>query len=91
MIAIAQKHPNLWIDTSAHVPKHYPESFVHYVRTFGRDKCIWASDWPILDFERALSGVASLDLGPEVERRFLRDNAVAAFALHGRLTARIGE
>ena len=24
MIAVAWKHQNVWIDTSAHVPKHYP-------------------------------------------------------------------
>ncbi len=90
MIAIAQKHPKVWIDTSAHLPKHYPERFVHYLRTFGRDKCIWASDWPILDFERALSGVAALELGSEGDRRFLRDNVVAAFALDERLAGIAG-
>jgi predicted TIM-barrel fold metal-dependent hydrolase len=81
MIAIAQKHPNVWIDTSAHLPKHYPERFVHFLRTFGQDKCIWASDWPILDFDRARRGVTDLGLDPVVERKFLHDNAVAAFAL----------
>lgn len=81
MIAIAQKHPNVWIDTSAHLPKHYPERFVHFLRTFGQDKCIWASDWPILEFDRARRGVTDLGLDPVVERKFLHDNAVAAFAL----------
>jgi predicted TIM-barrel fold metal-dependent hydrolase len=85
MIAIAQKHPNVWIDTSAHVPKHYPERFVNFLRKFGRAKCIWASDWPILDFERPLRGVADLALPADVERAFLRDNAIAAFALQGRV------
>jgi predicted TIM-barrel fold metal-dependent hydrolase len=86
MIAIAQKHPKVWIDTSAHVPKHYPERFVHFLRSFGRDKCCWGSDWPILGFDRALRGVADLGLAPAVERRFLCDNTVAAFALGGRLS-----
>jgi len=85
MIAVAQKHPNVWIDTSAHLPKHYPERFVNFLRRFGRAKCIWASDWPILDFERPLQGVADLALPAEVERAFLRDNAVAAFAIQGRV------
>jgi len=88
MIAVAQKHPNVWIDTSAHLPKHYPERFVHFLRTFGRSKCIWASDWPILDFERALRGVADLGLDADVERAFLRDNAIAAFDLGERLSGR---
>jgi predicted TIM-barrel fold metal-dependent hydrolase len=81
MIAIAWKHPNVWIDTSAHLPKHYPESFVHFLRTFGQDKCLWGSDWPILDFERTISQVAGLDLPDTIRAKFLHDNAVAAFAL----------
>lgn len=81
MLAIAWKHPNMWIDTSAHLPKHFPDSFVHFLRTFGSDKCIWASDWPILDFERPLAQLDTLELSPEVTRKFLHDNAVAAFGL----------
>jgi predicted TIM-barrel fold metal-dependent hydrolase len=81
MIAVAAKHPNVWIDTSAHLPKYYPAPFVHFLRTYGRAKCIWASDWPILDYEAAFQGLADLELKPEVRRMFLHDNAVAAFAL----------
>jgi predicted TIM-barrel fold metal-dependent hydrolase len=81
MIAVAAKHPNVYIDTSAHLPKYYPASFTHFLRTYGRRKCIWASDWPILTFEAASEGLAELQLKPEVERRFMHDNAVEAFAL----------
>ena len=38
LIAVAWKHRNVWIDTSAHVPKHYPPAFVHFMKTFGKDK-----------------------------------------------------
>lgn len=81
MIAVATKHPNVWIDTSAHLPKYYPAPFVHFLKTFGRHKCIWASDYPILEFGAALTGVDDLGLSAEVRRLFLHDNAVAAFAL----------
>jgi hypothetical protein len=84
MIAVAQKHDNVWIDTSAHRPKYYPPEFVHFLRTFGKRKCIWASDWPILEFSTALAGVDDLGMSPEVERKFLHDNAVTAFKLDGR-------
>jgi len=81
MIAIAWKHPNVWIDTSAHLPKHYPPEFLRFLKTFGQDRCIWASDWPILAFDRTLKQVEDLALPPEVRRKFLHDNAVTAFAL----------
>ncbi|ORA67154.1 hypothetical protein BST23_07290 [Mycolicibacterium elephantis] len=81
MIAVAAKHPNVYIDTSAHLPKYYPAAFTHFLRTYGRHKCIWASDWPILTFEAAMDGLSELALTPEVERLFLHDNAAKAFAL----------
>ncbi|MDQ2635542.1 MAG: amidohydrolase family protein [Actinomycetota bacterium] len=81
MIAVAAKHPNVYIDTSAHLPKYYPEAFTHFLRTYGRRKCIWASDWPVLTFEAAMDGLPELALKPEVERLFLHDNAAEAFAL----------
>ncbi|MFE9322596.1 amidohydrolase family protein [Nocardia sp. NPDC052278] len=81
MIAVATKHPNVWIDTSAHLPKYYPAAFVHFLRTFGRRKCIWASDWPILEFAPALTGVNDFGLSDDVHRMFLRDNAIEAFRL----------
>ena len=48
MIAVAWKHANVLIDTSAHVPKHFPAEFVHFMKTFGKTKCCFASDWPLL-------------------------------------------
>lgn len=81
MIAIAWKHPNVWIDTSAHLPKHFSAEFVRFLTSFGQDKVIWATDWPILDFKRCLDQVDELGLTPEVRRKYLHDNAVAAFKL----------
>ena len=81
-IALAWKHANLWIDTSAHVPKHFPPTFTHFMRTFGKDKCLFASDWPLLPIARPL---AELDehcaLPDDVRRKFLRENAIRAFRL----------
>jgi predicted TIM-barrel fold metal-dependent hydrolase len=81
MIAVAAKHANVWIDTSAHLPRYYPAAFVHFLRTFGKRKCIWASDWPILSVGDALSGLEALELSDEVRTLFLHDNVIEAFAL----------
>src|SRR5229473_5301890 len=66
MIAVAWKHRNVWIDTSAHVPRHYPPAFVHFLKTFGRDKVCFATDYPLLPWERVLKEVEALELPPEV-------------------------
>ena len=81
-IAVAWKHRNVWLDTSAHVPKHFPPSFVHFLRTFGQDKCLFASDWPLLPIARPLGEMDEHCPLPEaVRRKFLRDNAIRAFRL----------
>ena len=81
MIAVAWKHKNVWIDTSAHVPKHYPPAFVHFMKTFGKDKVCFATDYPLLQWERVLGEVDALGLSEEVKHRFLHDNAARAFNL----------
>jgi len=88
-IAVAWKHRNVWIDTSAHVPKHFPPAFVHFLQTFGKDKCLFASDWPLLPVARPLDELERYCPMPEeVRRKFLRENAVRAFKLdQGRTTA----
>ena len=81
MIAVAWKHRNVWIDTSAHVPKHYPPAFVHFLKTFGKDKVCFATDYPLLQWDRVLPEVDALELPPETRQRFLHDNARKAFKL----------
>jgi hypothetical protein len=81
-IALAWKHPNVWLDTSAHLPKHFPPSFVRFLRSFGQEKCLFASDWPLLPIARPLAQLEEhCALPPAVARKFLRDNAVRAFKL----------
>lgn len=81
MIHVAWKHPNVFIDTSARLPKYFEPAFTKFLTSFGQDKCIYASDWPVLDFQRPLAQVDSLGLTPEVREKFLVSNAIAAFGL----------
>lgn len=76
MIAVAWKHPNVYVDTSAHLPKHYPAEFVRFLRTFGQDKVLFASDWPLVSYERLLREVDDvLALPDDVKHKFLWSNA----------------
>jgi predicted TIM-barrel fold metal-dependent hydrolase len=81
MVAVAWKHRNVWIDTSAHPPKRYEPSFVHFLKTWGRDKVCFATDYPLLQWDRVVPEVDRLELPPDVRRKFLHDNAVRAFKL----------
>ena len=42
---------------------------------------IWATDYPLLGFERTLAELDALGLPPEIWRKVARDNALRAFKL----------
>lgn len=81
MIAMAWKHRNVYIGSDAHGPKYWPPSFVHYINTYGQDKVIFGTDFPVLGFERTRADIESLNLRPEAKRKFLRDNAARLYKL----------
>ena len=81
MIHVAWKHDNVYIDTSARLAKHFEEPFRKFLGGYGQDKCIYASDWPLLDFQRPLAEARALGLSEEVEAKFLAENAIRAFRL----------
>lgn len=85
MIAMAWKHPNVFIGSDAHSPRYWPQSFVHYIRSYGQDKVIFGTDFPVLDFARTMAEIEALDLPEVPKRKFLRDNAIRVYRLEGRL------
>lgn len=81
MIAVAYKHPNVYIGSDAYAPKHWPKEFIHYINTFGQDKVMFGTDYPIIEPERAMAEINELDLRPIPKQKFLRDNAVKLYGL----------
>lgn len=83
-VRLAARHPNLYICTSAWHPKTYPPALLDFMRgswhgTRGCTKVLFASDWPLLDMDRAVRAARALDL-PEAELRcFLHDNTAGLF------------
>jgi uncharacterized protein len=85
MIAVATKHPNVYIDTSAYTAARYPPALVEFMRAHGRDKVLFGSNWPMVPPARALEALPGLRLGVDVEARFLATNAQRVFRLSGQL------
>ncbi len=81
MIAMAWKHPNVYIGSDAHAPKHWPEPFVKYLNSYGQNKVIFGTDFPVIDFQRAMDEISELGLKPEVLEKFLRGNAEKIYRL----------
>ncbi|MCG6115832.1 MAG: amidohydrolase family protein [Mesorhizobium sp.] len=81
MIAMAWKHKNIYIGTDAHAPKHWPESFVKYLNSYGQDKVLFGTDFPVLTFERARREFENLGIRPEAKTKVLTENARRVYAL----------
>jgi uncharacterized protein len=81
MIAMAWKHKNVFIGSDAHSPRYWPQSFVHYINSFGQDKVIFGTDFPVLDFKRTMEEIDAHGFKPEVMRKLLRDNVVRIYKL----------
>lgn len=81
MIAMAWKHENVFICTDAHSPKYWPASVVKYINSYGQDKVIFGTDFPVLRFKRTVDEIDALELKPQVRRKFMRDNALRLYKL----------
>ena len=75
------KHENVYTAGDAYAPRYWPAPFVHYLNSYGRDKVMFGTDWPVIDPERAVAEVNELELRPESRQRLLRDNALRVFGL----------
>ena len=81
MIAMAWKHDNVFIGTDAYAPKHWPAEFVHYMNTYGREKVLFGTDWPVIHPQRAVDEIAALELRDESRDLVMRGNAERVFRL----------
>ena len=81
MISVAWKHANVYIGLDAYAPKYWPEATRHYMNSFGRDKVIFGTDWPVVDPERAMNDIAHMEWKPNSKRKVLRDNALKLYRL----------
>lgn len=80
-IAVATKHENVYIDTSAYTYKRYPEALIRYMATNGRKKVMFGSNWPMIAPQKALDGFDAAPLDDEARALFLAGNAARVFKL----------
>lgn len=78
-IRLLLKYPNLYMMTSAYAPKYLPPELIQFMNTRGSHKVLFASDHPVLSFDRCLAEAAELPLREGVLERYLRENALSLF------------
>ncbi len=80
-IAVATKHENVYIDTSAYTARRYPQALVEFMRGHGRNKVLFGTNYPMIMPAKALENLSELALGGGVEELFLSGNACRVFNL----------
>ncbi len=82
-IRLMIKYKNLRLMTSAWSPKRLPESLLHFMKTRGKDRVIFASDHPVLTMERCVGEATALGLPDDILDGWLYGNAEAFFFSSG--------
>ena len=82
MIGCAWKHANVFIDTSAHAPKYYPKELIHFMNTYGKDKVMFGTNFPQLQFKKCAKQARELPLEDDAMENFLWKNANRVFKLN---------
>ncbi|MCB1740891.1 MAG: amidohydrolase family protein [Gammaproteobacteria bacterium] len=72
-LLVAQRSGDLRVQGSAHM--------LLDMNTFGQDKVLFGTDWPVVDPERVMVEVADIDWREGAKCKVLRDNALALFSL----------
>jgi uncharacterized protein len=82
MVAVARKHQNVYIDTSAYTIRRLPEELVRFMKTgTGQRKVLFGTNYPMIGHQHALVGLEDLGLADEARRDFLHGNAERVFKL----------
>jgi predicted TIM-barrel fold metal-dependent hydrolase len=81
MIAMAWKHANVYIGIDAYAPKYIPQALLHFMNSYGADKVLFGTDWPVIDPERAVKEMAAHNFKPAAYDKIMRENALKVFKL----------
>jgi len=73
-LAVAQKHPNMFLEFSALWPKYLPEATIQAVNSYLSDRCLFGTDYPLVEFDQAI-GAWDTALRDSVKERFFARNA----------------
>ncbi|QZA08341.1 amidohydrolase family protein [Mycolicibacter heraklionensis] len=84
MVAVARKHENVYIDTSAYTTKRLPDELTRFMRTrTGQRKVLFGTNYPMIMHAHALDGLDDLGLDDAARADYLGGNAERVFKLGG--------
>ena len=81
LLAMAWKHRNVYVGTSAHHPRYWDPNMVRFANSRGKGKVLFGTDYPVMDHRDALSAIAGLPLKDEARELVVGGAARAVFGL----------
>jgi predicted TIM-barrel fold metal-dependent hydrolase len=79
LIAMAWKHPNVYIAVSGHAPRYWDPKLVKFLNSRGKGKVMWGTDYPLILHEESLRQIDALNLKPDHKQSLLHDAAATVF------------
>ena len=81
LVAVCWKHPNVYIGADTNHPRDWDPGLVRFIEGGGREKVLFGTNKPVLDFGDAIEAVRQLGLGEAAERALLGENARRLYRL----------
>jgi len=81
MIAMAWKHPNVYVAVSGHAPKYWDPKMVRFLTSRGIGKVLWGTDYPLIQHDESLGQIEEHypDLKPHAKEMLLHGAAEQLF------------
>lgn len=73
-LAVAQKHPNIFLEFSALWPEYLPDATLTAVNSYLKDRCLFGTDYPLVEFGAAVEAWTAA-VKPAVRELFFVRNA----------------
>lgn len=84
LVSLAWKHERVFIDTSGHRPKYFPPQLTRFLDSYGRDKVMFGTGYPLMDYAGPLAEFRALGLRDATNAKVLGGNAARVFGLDER-------
>lgn len=77
VLSVAQRHPNVYLEFSALRPKYMAPEFIHAANTYLKNKCIFGTDYPLIEFKDQID-LWKNALNEDVWKLFFYQNVLTA-------------
>jgi len=81
MISVADKHKNVYIGTDRHSPSKWGNVLVDYLSTWGQDKVLFGTDFPVVPYDVARAEMDALGLDQIIAKKLENENARKLYQL----------